>query len=242
MIKLPTLHVTNFASRKAPHRGPGRVYGIMAAPRQWEQGDGRVQLLAPELGQLRAIQAGLITVEQYRRRYLAKLQGRELRPGLLLTHNGARVADGDTLCCSCSREAAAEGRCHRVWAAERLVWAGWRVILDGVELPQPETAPYRPSNGTVGESFRNDWCDRCGKDSPSRPCSIFGRTLFHDIGDPEYPEEWQEAPSSTDARCTAFEARELTMERRREARRGRAHRSAERAGQVSLFDVGVARG
>lgn len=44
------------------------------------------------------------------------------------------VSDGDTLCCACSRDDAAAGRCHRVWAAAALVRAGWRVILDGKEL------------------------------------------------------------------------------------------------------------
>jgi len=36
--------------------------------------------------------------------------------------------------CSCSLEAAARGECHRVWAAQILAEAGWRVILDGVEV------------------------------------------------------------------------------------------------------------
>jgi len=37
-------------------------------------------------------------------------------------------------CCACSRAAAAAGMCHRVWAAEALARAGWRVVLDGVEV------------------------------------------------------------------------------------------------------------
>ncbi len=50
--------------------------------------------------------------------------------------NPARVVrDGDTLCFACSRAHAARGLCHRVWAAELLVAAGWRVVLDGVALP-----------------------------------------------------------------------------------------------------------
>lgn len=32
---------------------------------------------------------------------------------------------------TCGREAAARGECHRVWAAEMLRGAGWRVVLDG---------------------------------------------------------------------------------------------------------------
>lgn len=44
------------------------------------------------------------------------------------------VADGDTLCCACSAATAARGLCHRAWAAPYLVRAGWRVLLDGVEV------------------------------------------------------------------------------------------------------------
>jgi len=44
------------------------------------------------------------------------------------------VADGDTLCCACSAANAARDLCHRAWAAPYLVRAGWRVLLDGVEV------------------------------------------------------------------------------------------------------------
>lgn len=44
------------------------------------------------------------------------------------------AGDGDTLCCACGIEAARAGRCHRVLAAELLHLAGWRVVLDGIEL------------------------------------------------------------------------------------------------------------
>jgi hypothetical protein len=47
---------------------------------------------------------------------------------------GGPVADGSTLFCACSREAASAGRCHRVIAAPLLARAGWRVILDGSEV------------------------------------------------------------------------------------------------------------
>lgn len=48
--------------------------------------------------------------------------------------DGVRVRDGDTLCCACSVAEARAGRCHRTWAAPFLVRAGWRVVLDGVEV------------------------------------------------------------------------------------------------------------
>ena len=92
-------------------------------------GTGRGDQLSPALAKGRfdwvvvPSDAGLSTPEVY-----AHLD--ELRPGLL-TANGHTVAGGDTLICACSRAAAAEGRCHRVWAAEVLREAGWDVVLDG---------------------------------------------------------------------------------------------------------------
>lgn len=54
-------------------------------------------------------------------------------PGVLDSSAG-HVADGDTLLCACAREAAGRGECHRVWSARMLADAGWRVVLDGVEM------------------------------------------------------------------------------------------------------------
>lgn len=122
----PTVYVTNWSSRKL--KGPGRQLTIMAAPRSWERGDGAVLALTPDLRDLRDMQDGRITLPEYRRRFERALEGAKLGPGDL------DVRDGDTLCCACSRAAAAAGMCHRVWAAEALARAGWRVVLDGVEV------------------------------------------------------------------------------------------------------------
>lgn len=46
---------------------------------------------------------------------------------------GVTVPDGATLICACPRAAAAQGRCHRVIAADLLERAGWSVVLDGVK-------------------------------------------------------------------------------------------------------------
>ena len=51
----PTLHLTNWSSRS--QRGQGRRLCAMAAPRQWEHGDGRVDRCAPTLTALRLVQA-----------------------------------------------------------------------------------------------------------------------------------------------------------------------------------------
>jgi len=79
-------------------------------------------------------------MEEYRASYEQTMGGvgQFFLPGRLLARTPAgiaTVADGDTLCCACSVAEARAGRCHRTWAAQFLVRAGWRVILDGVEVP-----------------------------------------------------------------------------------------------------------
>lgn len=132
----PTIHLTNAASRKPPHRGPGRVLTIMAAPRAayGEAGESSVPSLVPPLEWVRAAKAGDLPMETYRDNYVALAVPALLVPGQLVARDGEPVADGDTLICACSRAAAAQGRCHRVWAAGLLQAAGWRVVLDGVEV------------------------------------------------------------------------------------------------------------
>lgn len=150
----PTLYLTNAASRRPPFRGPGRVLTIMAAPRPayGEAGEGDVFALVPRdlvlmrraLYALRKGEPEARAVHMYRRDYAAQLDERvaSLPPGKLMADVRGRarpvpVADGDTLICACSREAAREGRCHRVWAAHALARAGWRVVLDGELLEAP---------------------------------------------------------------------------------------------------------
>ena len=110
----------------------------MTAPRYWETGDGRVPDLLPRFADLRLLRDEQITMDEYRERFQAAMDERAARldPESLYTvaGGGTLVRDGDTLCCACSREAAAKGECHRVWAAEALVRAGWRVVLDGQEV------------------------------------------------------------------------------------------------------------
>lgn len=66
-----------------------------------------------------------------------------------------------------------------------------------IELPKWE--PYRPSNGTEGESFIEDWCGTCKRDKAFRDggmqdgslgCPIVADTLMYDVDDPKYPKEW----------------------------------------------------
>jgi hypothetical protein len=133
----PTLHVTNWPSTKLHGFGP--KFTIMAEPRHWEKGDGRVVRLTPPASLMRAAKDGRLSLEEYRAAYLEHVAKRGVGPGDLyaaawVMRQNVFIRNGDTLCCACSREKAAYGECHRVWAAEALVAAGWRVVLDGKEL------------------------------------------------------------------------------------------------------------
>jgi len=137
----PTVYLSNWASDRTPgHHGPGRRLTIMAHPRQWEHGDGRVEALVPMARDLMLYRQGVQSLADYRARYDAMVLRdlSRLAPGQLLADCGEQglsaVHDGDTLCCGCSRDDAAAGRCHRVWAAHALARAGWRVVLDGEDL------------------------------------------------------------------------------------------------------------
>jgi len=131
----PTLHLTNWSSTKL--HGPGRKLTIMAKPRPWEHGEGKVPSMAPDRRWLDDLHHGEITPDAYRALCEERFKRSVKPPGKLLALRLGHVfavADGDTLCCACSRAEAAEGRCHRVWASRFLFLAGWRVILDGMEV------------------------------------------------------------------------------------------------------------
>jgi hypothetical protein len=115
----------------------------MAHPRPWERGDGRVLTLAPVGNDRMQLRNGQISPVEYFQRFTRRTRP-PLGPGHLYATRGdtidvMNVAAGDTLCCACSRENAAVGCCHRVWAAELLRLAGWDVLLDGAELHGVET-------------------------------------------------------------------------------------------------------
>ena len=70
--------------------------------------------------------------------------------------------------------------------------------------------PYRPSNGTEGEFFMAEFCDRCAKlgDEKRGWCKIQGATFMFDVNEPGYPAEWVRDADGTwpgNPRCTAFE-------------------------------------
>lgn len=70
-----------------------------------------------------------------------------------------------------------------------------------INVPVPAAhEKFRPSNGTQGEAFMDDWCGCCGK---YWECDIAARTLMHDIDHPAYPDEWTYGENG-EACCTAY--------------------------------------
>jgi len=53
---------------------------------------------------------------------------------------------------------------------------------------------YRPSNGTEGEIFTDQYCMNCIHCDPDprgkKQCLILCKTLVYDLNDKEYPTEW----------------------------------------------------
>lgn len=61
---------------------------------------------------------------------------------------------------------------------------------------------YRPSSGTEGASFIDAWCSDCARDE-DESCEILARTFRFDVGDDEYPQEWNYDEAGQPI-CTAF--------------------------------------
>lgn len=178
---MPTLHLTNFASR-AQH-GPGHLWCAMALPRQWEHGDGRVAKAAPALADLEAIKRGEISPDDYRvlcvDRFAVFAESGSYAVGKLRAVVPAAktadaraacraVGDGDTLFCACPRPDRPRRYpfCHLELLAPFLAAAGYLMGSEG----QP--APIRVKTSTRGSSGGllqlRQWCklvqigaDRC---------------------------------------------------------------------------------
>jgi len=81
------IHITNFSSRTL--HGPGRVWTIMAIPKQpWHHGDGAVPVLRPAAPDVRSARAGRLRMDDYRQLYIAGLEaiGPALVPGTLMAY------------------------------------------------------------------------------------------------------------------------------------------------------------
>lgn len=153
MSDRPTLYLSNWSSHRMPGmHGPGRKLSIMA--RTPFVPDGIVGNLRPSTRQELADLSTLVdcrrrkvdppseVMPRYRGALEARWTGYDLSPlrlaAVVLVDDQTYVnpvRNGDTLCCACSVAESRAGRCHRAWAAPFLARAGWRVILDGVEVP-----------------------------------------------------------------------------------------------------------
>lgn len=69
---------------------------------------------------------------------------------------------------------------------------------------------YRPSNGSEGDCFMAQFCERCVKDRAARAgdyangCDILCASLAFGIGHELYPKEWVQDDDGGNPRCTAF--------------------------------------
>ena len=72
---------------------------------------------------------------------------------------------------------------------------------------------YQPSNGTEGECFTSEFCDRCRhmpEDTLANDqgyCSILMNAMIYEIKDAEYPKEWVYDAAGY-GKCTAFKIKE----------------------------------
>lgn len=73
-----------------------------------------------------------------------------------------------------------------------------------VHYPQCAGEPYRPSNGTEGEFFHEQFCYRCRHDQDEdNPCGIHTAALVFSLAASDYPKEWVYDPEGRPT-CTAF--------------------------------------
>lgn len=126
----------------------------MARPRNWEMGLGVVEAMTPPIEAFSVVKGGKLDFEPYRTLCVSLFrEALPISPGELKAYpyddSPVLVRHGDSLLCCCPQKAAEAGRCHRVWAAEILRQAGWRIILDGAELQ------------SVDEHWRPIWKKQC---------------------------------------------------------------------------------
>lgn len=64
---------------------------------------------------------------------------------------------------------------------------------------------YRPSNGTEGLMFQEEYCERCVHDNIENRkfCDIIAKTMAYEVDNPRYPAEW--IIENGEPRCTKFQ-------------------------------------
>lgn len=133
---IPHVFLTSWhAPQDGASWGTGQRWDITGSSEQ-SMGASTVLALVPPRALLDELGWGSLTFRGYEQAHLKLLDlaSAELAPGSLRAQDGSVLNSGDTLCCTCSVEAGSERECHRVWSAEKLLDAGWRVTLDGVRL------------------------------------------------------------------------------------------------------------
>jgi len=133
----------------------------MAAPREWEIGDGIIETLRPDATDLYCLKERGLSLREYFIRFEKKMAER-LAEGLLAPDmlsatlyqgrfaSSFPVPSGATACCSCPRPGSERRvhRCHLEWAAPYLVRAGWEVVLYGRKIVlQPGAGVFWDDNG-----------------------------------------------------------------------------------------------
>lgn len=73
--------------------------------------------------------------------------------------------------------------------------------LIGAKVPATGK-PYRPSNGSEGDMFRDQWCERCSK---AQRCRRMMRSMAYEVSDPKYPSELVVVEGK--GVCTSFKER-----------------------------------
>lgn len=120
---------------------PGRKLSIASRSPGGHEPEGKVGALVPRAEDLRLLRTGEIDQAEFKARYVRHIgaSGVKLAPGKLAWQpfsffrqdDVQLVEPGDVLYCLC-RHARKDGiECHRLWAAELLTAAGWRVVLFG---------------------------------------------------------------------------------------------------------------
>lgn len=70
------------------------------------------------------------------------------------------------------------------------------------EMMKPHAGEkFKPSNGTEGELFMTEYCDKCQR---CGTCELIGDTMIYDIDDERFPHQWQYG-SNGQPTCTDFE-------------------------------------
>lgn len=72
-----------------------------------------------------------------------------------------------------------------------------------VRFPDMAGHLYRPSNGTEGYLFMEEFCERCELYDDDDGCGILERSFWNDIDEPDYPREWVFDANGCPT-CTAF--------------------------------------